>query len=189
MTGFYLVTSLVVFSILYAAQLYFHRSFLMKLINVTVLVFIASAVYFTFETYKGWPTVERIQSGMVVSIVIERPVPNKSEGAIYVWMLPQKKQLNWFERIFVYSPTTIGTPRSYLLPYSKEADEKFSEAKQRMANGEMVFLTDPKEGEEAEGENKQGKDKQKKSGSGGELEDYDVPFLSIVPPDKILRKD
>lgn len=196
MTGAYLVASLIAFSLLYAAQLYLNRNFIMKIINVTVLVFISSAVYFTFETYKGWPTFEPQHSkARLLAVVIEPPVRGEHEGGIYYWVIEKKREPSFFNKIFRYDPELPGSPRSYFLPYSEEAEKRFSEAQANMDRGNIVFV-DPageQNGDQGKGQGKsKGEgDKQgsENDGTSGGEKNYDVPTLDIVTPDEYMRKN
>lgn len=193
MIGAYLVVTLLAFSVLYAIQLYYNKSFMLKLINVTVLVFISSAVYFTFETYKGWPTLEKLHDkARVFGIIIEPPVKGKSDGAIYYWVVEKERVTTSFERIFRYVPTMPNAPRSYHLPYSPEAEKKFAEAQQALQEGKVVLM-DPndqqsegggKEGDQGNGDSK----KTPSDGGHGEEKNYDVPSLEILSPEVLMGK-
>ena len=193
MTGAYLVATLILFSLLYATQLYFNRNLWLKLVNVTVLIIISSAVYFTFETYKGWPTIEKLhEKARVMAVIIDPPVKGVTEGAIYYWVLEKNRDENFFNKVFRYQPTLPKAPRSYHLPYTPEAEREFSKAQQALQNGDIVMMDPNKPPSEGEGEGqKPGNAKDtdaKNKGRDGQEQKYDVPNLEIITPEEFMGK-
>jgi hypothetical protein len=193
MIGAYLVVALVVFSLLYAVQLYNNKSFILKLINVTVLVCIASAVYFTFETYKGWPTIEKQnEKARVFAVLIEPPVKGENDGAIYYWVIERKVEDSFWNKVFRYESDMPNSPRSYFIPYSPEAEKVFSRAQQALENGEIVFMDPNDESKDGTGDGKkpgQGEESDAKNkGRNGQEPKYDVPSLEIITPEEFMGK-
>lgn len=193
MTGAYLVSALIFFSLLYAVQLYFNKNIWLKIVNVTVLVIISSAVYFTFETYKGWPTIERQHDkARVLGVIIEPPIRGKSDGAIYYWVQEKKREDSLFNQIFRYESPFPNSPRSYHLPYSKEAEKRFSEAQQAIQDGNIVMMDPAQTADEGDGKgDKPGQGKKsdaKDKESDGQEQNYDVPTLEIITPDQFMGK-
>lgn len=185
MTGLSLVAILLTFTLLYVSTLVFNRSLILKLTIVTYLFLISSGVYFSFETYKGWPSKEKLNHGyLVYSLIVE---PSKEEpGAIYYWAVPEKEELSSVRKFFTYN-FELTAPRSYYLPYSKKTASDFAEANQKIKDGYVVEIG----GEETK-ESGDGGTQKKGVGNGtsdGEQENYDVPHLTIISPDEILRKD
>lgn len=179
-----LVYILIVFSLLYVLQMFYTKSIFLKLIVVTYLFLVSSAIYFSFETYKGWPTSERILKGNLVAVEILEPTDNRP-GAIYLWVYDEKREKNLYQKIFHYS-TSVPAPRAYVIPYSKTSKERFEEAKKQIEMGATVEISTEGKGTDIKTKGKPG-DKLNNSTSG--VDDYDVPSVNIIPPNEILRKN
>ena len=157
---------------------------------VTYLVLISSGIYFSFETYKGWPSKEKLVHGYLVSsLTIE---PSKDEpGAIYYWAIPEEEDMNFVQYFLTYK-FELKAPRSYYLPYSKKAADEFGAANEKLKQGFVVEIGgDNKTNESQQDGNSDQQNQGGKSGSSsgsGELQQYDVPHLTIISPDEILRK-
>ena len=189
MTGLSLVAILLTFTLLYVSTFVFHRSLFLRLTIVTYLVLISSGIYFSFETYKGWPSKDKLVHGyLIYSVTIE---PSKEEpGAIYFWALPEEEDLNIVKDFLTYK-FELTAPRAYYLPYSKKAAEKFGEANEKLKQGFVVEIggNEPQNESDQNGDGNDPQDGESGSSSGsGEQEKYDVPHLTIISPDEILRK-
>jgi hypothetical protein len=188
MTGLSLVAILISFSLLYVAQMIFSRSVALKFVVITYLFIISSGIYFTFDTYKGWPSDEKPQKGyLVYSLVIEPSETDK--GAIYYWAISEPEQMNTVQKFLSYEYGTLA-PRSYHLPYSKQAASKFNEANEKIKKGFLVEINEEPSGDGngAEGNPSDGEEGRAEN-TDGEQEDYIVPHLKIISPDQVLRKD
>lgn len=189
MIGINLVIALLIFSCLYVLQLFFNKSIFVKLINITFLFVFSSLIYFSFETYKGWPSKIKIPKGYLVSVMIIQPTQG-SPGGIYAWVVhTEEKDLNTFERLITYKFDVQPSPRSYYIPYSKSANKAFGDAEQKMKEGNIVLIDgqgEPSEGQDGQGEGGT-KDKKGMSNSGDATE-YKVPNLTIISPESILKK-
>lgn len=185
MTGFSLVIILLIFSLLFITYLYFPKSNVIKLVVGTYLIIISSGIYFSFETYKGWPTIERGMSGIMVMSVVVEPTQD-FEGAIYIWVLPKEKEVHWLKRIYSYTPSHGATPRVFQIPYSDKAASDFNQANDQIKEGYLIEIDDS--GNPAEG-GTEGKNQETGNGErGGDQEGYDVPHLKLISPDTINRK-
>lgn len=181
-----LVYMLIVFSLLYVLQMFFSRNIFLKLVVVTYLFLASSAIYFSFDTYKGWPSHEKIQKGILVSVEIVQPTDDH-KGAIYLWVYDENKESSFIQKIFGYS-TDVPAPRAYVIPYSENAKGMFEDARKQIEMGMTVEVTGEKalqEGKENESEKSDENANASMSGS----EDYDAPSIKIIPPNEILRKD
>jgi hypothetical protein len=172
----------------------------LKLLNVTVLVFIASAVYFTFETYKGWPTIEAQQErARVYSVVIVAPQEGMTDGAIYYWVLEKKTEQNLLEKVFRYNTTMPYAPRAYFVEHTDENERLFSRAKTALEEGSLVFLDPPKKKDKNKGtgDGKGGQDgeqrntgKESEQASEGNSDappsDYDADRIEIVTQEEYM---
>lgn len=181
-----LVYALIIFSLLYVFQLYFNRNVFLKIITVTYLFLISSAVYFSFETYKGWPTQQSIKKAYLIAVEIVQP-KDDFKGAIYLWVYDEERNVNILESVFGYSKDS--TPRAYVIPYSQQSNADFSEAKRKLEEGMIVELN----GEKKKGINDEdvpdGDPNEEGNVSSSSAEGYDVPSIKIIPPDQILRKE
>lgn len=186
MTGISLVFVLISFSVLYVLQLVFNRFFL-KLAVITYLFLISSGIYFSFDSYKGWPSRDKIDRGMlVISLTVEPSETDK--GAIYLWVIPEEKETGFLEKILTYNFGMIA-PRSYSIPYSKQSASQFAEANEKIKQGYLVMIEGEEPDQQAEGEgNKQQEQGDGTQRSNGEQENYDVPHLEIISPDTLMRK-
>lgn len=183
-----IVFLLIILAILYITQLYFNKNFLLKLLTVTYLFFVASAMYFSLDTYKGWPTSEKVKEGVLVFVIVDEPT-EVSEGAIYIWVRDSEVKFFWYQWIG-YTPK--DEPRSFILPYTKQTAKTFREAKKKIEEGKFVLLEEESEpsnelnGSESEGE----ADGNGKNGNMNDYdEDYKVPHLKIVEPEELLKKE
>jgi hypothetical protein len=188
MTGLNLVIVLIIYAVLSTAQMY-RKSLMIKLAAVTYMFAVASVVYFSFETYKGWATTDRPTKGDLISVYIVDP-RGKNPGAIYFWVV-SKQELGIIEKIYTYVPGEEASPRAHSLPYNKKAAAKFREAQQALEDGMMVSL-ESMEQSEGRGEPSASKPGDKKGdekdGSGGDVEEYDVPHFKIEDPSQRLEK-
>jgi len=181
-----LVYALIVFSLLYVLQLYFNRNMFLKIITVTYLFLISSALYFSFETYKGWPTQHSIKKAYLVSVEIIQPSKD-FPGAIYLWVYDQPEEKpNSIVNIFSYSDK--NAPRAYYLPYTQSSNDKFNEAKKQIENGMVVELNGEAK-QPVESEEQEGGDNGDGNRSDSDVDDYRVPSIKIISPSEILRKE
>lgn len=182
-----IVQLLIIFALLYCAQLYFSKNIILKVVVATYLFFVASAIYFSLESYKGWPSVEMAENGIITSIIIDEPVDD-SAGAIYIWVRNTDTDIKWYQWVG-YKPTKA--PRAFVIPYTKETAKTFKEAKKSIEDGKVVLIQpndDPVSDSDANGKN--GKQPDGKSGNLGDtIEDYNVPHLKIVGPEELLKKE
>lgn len=183
-----LVVLLIGFAILYTIQLFVARSFFLKLLVITYLFAVSSAIYFSFDSYKGWPADEKIKKAYLLAVHIVQP-SSSSEGKIYIWTLPENKEQNILYSIFNFI-STDDMPRAYIIPFSQKNEEEFTEAQEELEKGMVVIL----EGETTNKSNNtvNGNENNDKNvtgeGNGGSDEDYGGPRITIVSPDQVMRK-
>lgn len=188
MTGFNLVIVLVIYAILSTAQMY-RKSLFLKLAAVTYMFAVASVVYFSFETYKGWATSEKPVKGQLISVYIVDP-RGKTPGAIYFWVVGKDdpELLDW---LYTYTPDEDSPPRAHITPYSKKKADKFREAQQALEDGMSVTIESM---ESAQGQAKPSgakpgdKSSGSKDGNGGDVEEYNVPHFKIEDPSQQVEK-
>ena len=180
-----LVYILIVFSLLYVLQMFFTRNIFLKLIVVTYLFLVSSAIYFSIDTYKGWPSSDKILKGTLVAVEILEP-NDTHEGAIYLWVYDEDRDMNILQRVFGYSDSKA--PRSYMIPYSQQTSDEFTEAKNQLEAGMVVELYGEKKKGIGNEEAKEGEPDEKGNTSASYVESYDVPRIKIISPDQILRK-
>lgn len=188
MIGIYLVAALVVLALLLSVNMIL-KSSIIKIVIITYTFLIASLVYFSFETYKGWPTGDKAESGRVLWVEVVDP-RGRQEGIIYFWATSAKKELTWIDKLYTYAPDQPRVPRAHWIPYSKSAAQKFREAQDAIQNG-MVVTIDQNNDPQGEGGEGQGEGKAKGNSRAGDsrVEDYDVPHLNIMSPDQLLKKE
>lgn len=187
MTGLNLVVAFVIFSLLYCVQLFFNRSLLLKIIVVTYLFFISSAIYFSFETYKGWPSSQKVTKGYLVATLVIEPT-KYNEGAIYAWIIEKERSKTFLDKLFGFTYNGISVPRSYKFEYTNKRASNFNHANKQMKEGNIVMVDGEGESGEASA------DKGDKKGANGEMgdssndQDKNGLRFTIIPPSKYLFK-
>lgn len=184
MTGYYLVMTLVCFSIVYCFQLYFNNLYL-KLLSATMAFFISSSIYFAFDSYKGWPSAETISNGRLVYAQVESPYKG-NKGAIFILIKHDSADRSWFDRVFRYRD---DAPRLYRLPFSVKLEDKIKRSIKKMQEGYIVEIDGFEE--EGDGESKKSDvtedQKSARSRESSEV-DYNVPHFKMIEPREVLRK-
>lgn len=183
-----LVYIFILFSLLYVLQMFFNKNLFIKMIVITYLFIVSSAIYFSFDSYKGWPSSDRIEKAILINVQVFDPTES-TPGAIYLWVYDEPKEQSIIQKVFGYTPSAYA-PRAYVLPYTKSTKDKFEEAKKQMEMGMTVELSsgEPVKEEGDASENEKGSGQQVGGGESSGLE-YDVPSIKILPPDQILRKE
>lgn len=116
-----------------ALAFYFKNAFL-KFLVVAYLAVLASAIYFTYEGVKGWPTDDdRVVKGILSAVVIVNP-SDKSEGAIYISLFPTVPS-EWYEYRYHRE-----APRTFYIKYTNDRAAAFEKAKQAMMEGKEVRI-------------------------------------------------
>lgn len=188
MTGLHLVVAFVFFSIVYAIQLYFNKSFTLKIFVITIFFMLSSVLYFSFETYKGWPTEQKPTNGILTGAIVIEPNEN-DPGAIYLWVVSEQKESGIIDSIITYRPKSAVTPRAYQLPYTKNFANSVQNAIEQMKNGFTVEISNIDEkntGTEGNGDGNNSTESTGNSkdstGSPGSDTEYNVPHLRLVDP-------
>lgn len=189
MTGLTLVMALLFYAILSTAN-HFKRNVALSALTATYLFVVASLVYFSFETYKGWPTTEKAVSGEVISIYVVEP-RGKEPGAIYFWILSPDDEDTFIEDLYTYEPKAMhNPPRAHYTPYTKQKAAKFREAQQALESGMIVMMEDV-ESTDSKASAEQGTaspDTSNGDSNQGDAEEYDVPHFKIQDPSQRMRK-
>lgn len=169
--------------ILSLAMIRWNVGLLPKLALIAGSFYIASAIYFSFDSYMGWPaplTENTVPTNklQVVWALISEPT-QATPGLIEVWVLPDvriyndkgvaesKKLEAWYDhfapwKVFGYSPKYLNMPRAFDIPYTREYAEKMSNAQQAIQEGSDVYIS------LEQFMNKDKKKKQQKQGQQGE---------------------
>lgn len=102
---------------------------------VAVGVFTA-LIWASGSSFSGWPTTQSPpgRSQFVQGVIVEPDSLSGSQGAIYVWLLPQSST---HRNPFSYDPS-YGEPRAYKLPYSRALHQEVQGANQAVAQGKTV---------------------------------------------------
>ena len=141
-----------------------------KIVSIVSLLFISSATYFSFDSYKGWPiSHEHTTEKMLLLSVSIFDETNEKSGSIFVTAIPcigkaetcystnstTYKYLPF--NVFGFVPAKDNFPRFYEFPYNKDTKQFFEEARQRIANGEAVMMKSKSSRTSGEGgDNKEG---------------------------------
>lgn len=189
-TGFNLVLFLLGFATLYCIQLIFNRSIFIKILAITYLFVVSSGMYFSFDTYKGWPSDRKETKGVLVYALVIEPTSEK-EGSIYLWIVPEKsKETSFITNLTTYNYPHDTAPRSYRLKYNNKLSSAVNNALEQIQNGQMVTIE--MEGAENGGASIEGsKDEtgNSKVNNNGDTENYDSLKIHIVPPEEIFKKE
>jgi hypothetical protein len=189
MTGFTLVLALLVYAILSTAN-HFRRNVSLNLLIVTYLFIVASLVYFSFETYKGWPTTDKAEKGELISVYIVEP-RGREPGAIYFWILPAEDEDTFIEDLYTYEPEAMhNPPRAHYTPYTKQKASKFRMAQEALESGMIVTMEDTSssDGEASAEPGSAPPDTSTGESNKGDGEDYEVPHFKIEEPSQRMRK-
>lgn len=171
----YIVFAALVFSIAFSLMIYYNKSIGLKIVTVAALFFLSNLLYFSFETYKGWPSEQSLpKKGKLISSMVDEPSENYS-GSIYLW-ISYEAEHGFFQRIFNYRYAYSEAPRGYRIRYDKSLSKRLQQAKEAAQNGFVVEI-----------------EMLKKRGSSfdnaSETEQYDIPEITFVDPRDINRKD
>lgn len=136
MSNVIFVSLLLLLTLTTSYVLYFTKGHLVgKFVLVAALFVFASAIYYSFESYKGWPTEEKVISGQLVWAQVREP------EAIYIWVNDDvKPPNNWFEENLRYVPPNRVVPRAYKLPFSKDTAKEYMDAINAIKNGDYVRI-------------------------------------------------
>lgn len=189
-TGFNLVLFLVGFAMLYCIQLIFNRSIFLKILAITYLFLVSSAVFFSFDTYKGWPSSLKQTKGVLIYALVIEPAPNR-EGSIYLWIVPEKKKTPTLtEKLITYDYQYNPAPRSFRLKYNSKLSSDVNSAIEKIQNGQVVVveMSDGENGD-ASLDSKSDNGQKGKSKNKGDAEDYERLKINIIPPQEIFKKE
>jgi hypothetical protein len=188
MIGMNLVIALLILTLLYVLQLYFSKSILVKLVLITYMFVLSSLVYFSFETYKGWPTIQAAKTGYIVSVYMEEPT-SESKGGIYFWVVDDTaNKLTLWQKLTHYQFYPQPAPRAYYLPHTDKNAKLFSEVKKQLDQGMIVQIDGTETTSNGQGDESNTDSSINKDGNGGDVENYAVPHLQIILPQQLLRK-
>lgn len=179
----------------------------LKFLTLGFAFFICSAIMFSFESYKGWPTdglKYAIDQSLVLNIMVNDKGPS-NEGSIFVTALPcfSKNACSptWKDKVLLkYFPEDYNTPRVYEFPYNDKTRKAFGLAREAMEEGRSVFLdVSSLKGKKGKGTGKEGDETDKdQAGREGGLDttlnawadDTQEININIVDQSKgILKKD
>lgn len=129
-----LLVTFALFTLVIIALAFYFRNAFLKFLVVAYLTILASAIYFTYEGVKGWPTDDdRVVKGILSAVVIVNP-SDESEGAIYVSLFPTVPA-EWYE--YQYHREA---PRTFYIKYTNDRAAAFEKAKQALIEGKEVRI-------------------------------------------------
>jgi hypothetical protein len=185
MSSVFLITYFLVFTFVASLALYFSKAHLLKFLLVGLLFYITGAIYFSFESYKGWPTSEDFTKVQVMwTDSVQPSKKGADDGAIYVWgyeVNDERKDIPWY----TYSPP-VRAPRAYVFPWTEEFEQKTKEAKEKIKGGSIVIMEESEQGVPGEEEGTEAKGGALSMGSAKE---YKPPTLRIYAPQEAFSKD
>lgn len=149
---------------------------------VGLVLWYGIALFFLPGSLAGWPRqadVSRLPvNTIILSFSVIEPSPT-DKGAIYVWLVDYKERKRQLKKQLDPTSTyerdkTVGVPRAYEVPYSKQLHKDMEAAKARAQNKNFMAL---KKGEKA----------LKKGRTGTDSQD-DVKVV-VISPAELLTKD
>ncbi len=155
MTNYLIIYYFLTYGLLLCGFLYFVKtSWFYKTLMVAGIIFIGSGVFFAFESYKGWPAVDKLPPKVqLLAVDIVEPSKEK-EGIIYILVreLRGKPEGSMVDNVnpmkmFQYSAEETA-PRLMRIPYSMQSAGFYARAAQALKDG-MVVVVDSGEGDEA----------------------------------------
>ncbi len=184
---------------------------LSKVIVLTVMFYISSAIWFSFSSYKGWPTDRPATEDAVIMSVVIFDKTKSNPGAIYVTAIPCSGSVSECQeysvddgllsklspyKVFGYVPKARNTPKLFEFPYTEANRKAFSEARDNIANGGRSTMKGMK-GKQGEGKGDgsgqpTGIDKAGMNGGPDGQENAsidDAPMIVNEGPQDLLRKD
>lgn len=200
---FFLFVTLLIAYLLFKAE----GSNALKVVILLVLFYASSAVWFSFDSYKGWPTEASPRDDAIILSVAIFDKTNTSPGSIYVTAIPCTGDVSECEtyaeddglmtklspyRVFGYAPKARNTPRIYEFPYTEENRKAFSEARENVSNGGRSTIKGA--GKKGQGKGGQhGKEETEGGMMGGDGQENagidDAPQIINEGPQDLLRKD
>lgn len=186
----YIVTAAILFAISFSLMIFYSKKLLWKLTTVATMFLLANLIYFTFDTLKGWPTVEHLpRKGQLIWAIVNEPKEN-DPGSIYLWVVyDTHSDEHWFSKYFTYQPDA-SSPRSFSLPYSKQSAQKVDEAQQALQEGFTVeFESDGNSLLDPVSNNADAKNSGESAG--GEMSgliDTNTPRFTIIDPRERMGK-
>lgn len=163
-----------------------------KCVVVVGLFVAASAVYFSFESYKGWPSDQR-RPDTVTLLWVEIYEPKGSDpGHIVIMVRSDSTSIREESGIFDYVPL-YDAPRLYEVPYDREAATFYSKAQEAIMGGNVVTLENGGGGSSVDGARGEAEAGDAAEGDGGgdaalDYLDRDDTTMRIVSPFEVLRK-
>jgi hypothetical protein len=129
-----LLVAFAIFTLAIIALAFYFRNPFLKFLVVAYLAVLASAIYFTYEGVKGWPTDDTaVVKGILSSVVIVNP-SDMSEGAIYISLFPTLPS-EWYE--YQYHRKA---PRTFYIKYTNDRAAEFEKAKDALKEGKEVRI-------------------------------------------------
>jgi hypothetical protein len=169
------IAAFLIFAFTIGISLYYVPGKLGLKIHLALAMFyMASALFFSFDTHKGWPAPDGVTPDkMVIVGVVIFEKTTKSDGMIFVTGIPcssfddiarcfeeEHNASLWTKlspyKIFGYEPDNVNTPRIFEFPYTDKNRKMFGEAKQNIADGGVSIYHKGQNEKEGKGKGKGG---------------------------------
>ena len=146
---YFLVFSLILGFIFYKIEGFIKT----KILAIAMMFYISSAVYFSFDSYMGWPAKDvSVPDKMVLMGILIFDKTTRNDGQIFVMGIPCSAATSANEclspnsdtsiltmlspiKIFGYVPEKLNTPRLFSFPYTEENRKAFGEARENIDGG------------------------------------------------------
>jgi len=138
---FYFIAYAVMMSILFY---WVDGKWAIKTVSIALFFYIAAAVWFSTDSFKGWPTRDILQPGIVLWVAMAEPTET-DEGGIFLWMVNPRK-LDGSSLLDKINPLTSFTyageraPRSYRIEYNENNANMAAAMKKALEEGQLVSI-------------------------------------------------
>lgn len=161
------ITLIVMFlmTLLLVGAIYSRLHWVAKAIMIAASLFVAAAMYETFQGALGWPVGDAMPKKFkFISVVVVEPTREPATpGAIYLW----------------YKDPNHVEPRSIKLPYSRPMHEQMAQAQKKAEQGRGGVYME-KKGTKKKSDKPQASDNQ--------VEEVEIPDF-VPPPSTMPEKD
>lgn len=184
-----------------------------KVAVIGALFYVSSAVWFSFDSYRGWPTDRRPDRDLVLLSVIIFEETRSTPGAIYAVGIPCATDRTLCDKYteddgllarlspykaFGYTPKARNTPRTYEFEYTEENREAFAQAQANIEKGgrSTLRIGERRDDEEGGEGGREGDGQTADPGAGVQVGDAaensgieGAPDILNEAPEDLLRKD
>ena len=160
-----MITFIIAYLIIIAASLWYvigaKGHYIIKTLVIGFSLWYGVALYYGIPTLMGWPSTSSISGeSLIISYTIKEPEIG-DKGKIYLWVRVRQEEKNMDVMRGVDPRQALNymysaCPRSYEIPYSKEAVKALTDRKNR---GKLKFVKKGKKDKKGKGNGREEKDR------------------------------